>query len=373
MIEGEARLEKAIKASHAKARDQKQRLLWTASTGASYFVDAVFLGLFVLAGTASATVFYFFVAGAAAVCAATYAVYATGLNLRFRDQNVIWPQTAAGVALHLTVVALAPQLAFPVLGNLFTVFAFAFIWLSVRNSILLCALSCVAAGAVLWASGARAGFAASTGTEVVLTWLCFSAILGRFLLLSVYANDMRSRLAEGRRKLAISLEQIQELVHYDELTRAFNRRTLTPRLEQERSRAERTGVPFSVALMDLDHFKLVNDTYGHGVGDEVLRTFAATVHATMRDTDIFGRYGGEEFLLILTATTPESVGPALGRVCAGVAACNWSGIAPGLAVTQSIGVAGFRKGENVGQLLQRADAALYEAKRTGRNRIVFSE
>jgi diguanylate cyclase (GGDEF)-like protein len=125
--------------------------------------------------------------------------------------------------------------------------------------------------------------------------------------------------------------------------------------------------------MDLDHFKLVNDTYGHGVGDDVLRAFAATVHATMRDTDIFGRYGGEEFLLILTATALDAVAPALGRVCAGLAAHDWSAIAPGLAVTQSIGVAGFRKGENVGQLLQRADAALYEAKRTGRNRTVFSE
>jgi len=373
VIEGEAKLEKAIKATHARARDQKQRLAWTASTGASYLVDAVFLGLFVLAGTIPASVFYFFVAGAAAVCAGTYALYASGLNLRFRDQNVIWPQTVAGVALHLVVVALAPQLAFPVLGNLFTVFAFAFIWLSVRNSVVLCALSCLATGAVLWASGARAGFAAATGAEVVLTWLCFSAILGRFLLLSVYANDMRSRLAEGRRRLANSLEQIQELVHYDELTRAFNRRTLTPRLEQERSRAERTGVPFSVALIDIDHFKLVNDTYGHGAGDEVLRAFAATVHATMRDTDIFGRYGGEEFLLILTSTAPGAVAPALGRVCAGLAAYDWNAIAPGLAVKQSIGVAGFRKGENVGQLLQRADAALYEAKRTGRDRIVYSE
>jgi diguanylate cyclase (GGDEF)-like protein len=373
VIEGEEKLEKAIKASRAKARDQKQRLTWTGSAAASYLLDAVILGLYVLTGTVSASVLFVFVAGAAAVCGTMYVVYAKGWNLRFSAQNVIWPQPALAVALHLTVVALAPQLAFPWLSNFFTVFAFAFIWLSVRNSVLLWAASSVAAGVVLLLVHERAGIAASNAAEVGVTWLCFAAILGRCLLLSVYANEMRSRLAEGRRNLAASLEQIQELVHYDELTKAFNRRTLTQRLEQERSRAARTGVPFTVAMMDLDHFKSINDTHGHGVGDDVLRTYANTVHATMRDTDIFGRYGGEEFMLILTAITPESALPALERIQGGVAAADWAAIVPGLAVTQSIGVAGFRKDENVGQLLNRADAALYEAKRAGRNRIVVSE
>ena len=93
----------------------------------------------------------------------------------------------------------------------------------------------------------------------------------------------------------------------------------------------------------------------------------------MRDTDIFGRYGGEEFLLILTATSPESAEGALERVRAAVAAADWAGIAPGLNVTQSIGVASFRKGENIEQLLHRADSALYQAKHAGRDRVVTSE
>ncbi len=373
MIEGEAKLEKAIRASTTRAREQAQRLRWTGSAAASYLLDAVFLGLFVLAGTIEAGVFLFFLAASVVICLSTYAYYATGWNLRSRGENSIWPQIFAAVAVHLGVVALAPQVAFPVLCNLFTVFAFGFIWLSVRSSLLLWAAASAASGALLYLLGGRAGFAADGLAETAISWLCFSAILGRCLLLSSYANQMRSRLAEGRRKLAASLEQIQELVHYDELTKAFNRRTLTQRLEQEHSRAERTGVPYAVALMDLDHFKAVNDTHGHAVGDDVLREFAATVHDKMRDTDIFGRYGGEEFLLILTSITPESAEPALGRIRAGVAAVDWAQFAPGLAVTVSIGVAGFRKGENVGQLLYRADAALYEAKRAGRNRINFSE
>ena len=373
MVEGEAKLEKADKAQRSRERDRRQRLLWTAATASSYAFDVVVLGLFVAAGTIPLPVFAWFAASAAAVCLATYAVYAGGWNLKVRDQNVIWPQTAAAVVIHLMVVALAPQAAFPLLANLFTVFAFGLIWLSLRTSIVLWALSIIATGAILLSVGGRAGAATSTLFEVLVTWLCFSAIMGRCLVLSVYANDLRARLAEGRRKLAASLEQIQELVHYDELTKAYNRRTLIQRLEQERSRAERTKSGFSIALMDLDHFKAINDGHGHAAGDEVLRTYAAAVQSAMRDTDIFGRYGGEEFLLILTATAPASANAALERIGAALAACDWQAIAPGLAVTQSVGVAGYRAGESVAQLLKRADDALYEAKAAGRNCVVIKE
>ena len=373
MFEGEAKLEKAAKAQRSRERDRRQRLLWTAATASSYAFDALVLGLFVAAGTVPLPVFSYFVAGAAAICLTTYAVYAGGWNLKVRDQNVIWPQTAAAVVIHLMVVALAPQAAFPLLANLFTVFAFGLIWLSLRTSIVLWVLSIIATGAILLTVGGRAGAATSTPFEVLVTWLCFSAIMGRCLVLSVYANDLRARLAEGRRRLAVSLEQIQELVHYDELTKAYNRRTLIQRLEQERSRAERTKAGFSIALMDIDHFKAVNDAHGHAAGDEVLRAYAATVQAAMRDTDVFARYGGEEFLLILTATTPASASVALERIGAGLAERDWPAIAPGLRVTQSVGIAGYRSGESIAQLLKRADEALYEAKGAGRNRAVIKD
>jgi len=373
VVEGEEKLEKAMRAARARARGKKERIVWTGAAAASYALDALFLGLFVLADTIPASVAIVYAAGAALACALTYALYATGWNLRFSEPNVILPQSLAAVGLQLAVVALAPQVAFPVLSNLFTVFAVSVIWLSLGRSLLLWAAGSVGAAAVLWMAGGRTGFAASNGAEIAITWLCFSAILGRCLLLGIYANDLRTRLSEGRRKLAASLAQVQELVHYDELTKVFNRRTLTQRLEQERSRAERTGAPLSVAIMDLDHFKAVNDTYGHAVGDEVLRTFATVVQATMRDTDVFGRYGGEEFLLILTATEPRAAAPALERIRAGLAATDWNTLGAGLSLTVSMGVAGFRKDETISQVLHRADTALYDAKHAGRNRIVTSE
>ncbi len=373
MVEGEDKLEEALRASRAGERAQKERIRWTAYAAASYALDSLFVGLFVLAGTLPAHMLGVHAAAAAVVCASMYALYASGLNLRFGDRNLILPQALAAVGVQVLVVCLAPRIAFPFLINLFTVFAFGVLWMSLRNSLILLASSAAVVGFTFWQVGASAGFAASNAAETTVTWLCFTAILGRCLFLSIYANELRTRLAEGRRKLAASLEQVQELVHYDELTKAYNRRTLTERLEQERNRAERTGAPLSVAMMDLDHFKVVNDTFGHGVGDEVLRKFASTVQSTMRDTDVFGRYGGEEFLLILTATRPGDAGPALERIRAGLAAADWGALAPGLSLTVSMGVAGFRKDEAIDQVLHRADTALYDAKHAGRNRIAILE
>jgi diguanylate cyclase (GGDEF)-like protein len=373
MVEADVNLERAVRKRSAQQRDQKQRLWWAASTASSYALDVLLLVLFVFAGTIPGSAVTVYAAAAALVTVVQFAMYASGANLRFRDPSLAAPLVVAGVAVQLALVAVAPQVAFPFLANLFTVFAFGVIWMSLRASAIVWALTFVATGAALWPVAPRLAVPVSTPAELALSWLSFSLILGRCLLLSVYANDLRTRLSEGRRRLAASLEQIRELVHYDELTRIYNRRTLIERLEQERSRAVRTGVPFCVALFDLDHFKAVNDNHGHAAGDAVLKGFAAVVRATMRDSDVFGRYGGEEFMLILNATMPAAAQIPLERIRTGLAAHEWAAIAPGLALTASIGVAGFRAGEAVAQLLNRADGGLYEAKRAGRNCVVIKD
>ncbi len=373
MVEAEASLERAERVRKAQARDQQQRLGWAAVTAASYVLDVVLLALFVLAGTLAWKAALVYAGLAAAVVLSQVGLYASGANLRFGDPSLTAPFVAAGVAVQLTLVSIAPQVTFPFLANLFTVFAFGVIWMSLRASVIVWTLTFFATGAVLWSIGARASMPVGTPAELALTWACFTLILGRCLLLSVYANDMRARLTEGRRRLAASLEQIRELVHYDELTRCFNRRTLIERLEQERSRAERTGVPFTVAMIDLDRFKEINDRHGHAAGDEVLRSFADIVRARMRDSDVFGRHGGEEFLLILNDSAPAAVSVPLERIRAGLAAHDWGTLVPGMSLTASIGVAGFRKGESVTALLHRADMAMYEAKAAGRNRVVIKE
>ena len=366
---GQDKLETATKV----AREQRERLQWVGFTAASYALDVLFLALYWLAGTVTLAVPLAYAAAAAVHLGGNHAAYASGWNLRFRDPSLTAPLVLAGVAVQLGLVALAPQIAFPFIVNIFTVFAFGAIWMSLRAAIAVWVLTLAACGAVLWTLGARTGVPSATRLEAALTWLCFGMILGRCLLLSVYANALRAKVAEGRRRLAASLEQIQELVHYDELTRTLNRRSLIGRLEQEIGRARRSGAPFSVAMLDLDHFKAINDTYGHAVGDEVLRQFTATVSATMRETDVFGRYGGEEFLLLLLVADPRASLAPLERIRLAVALHDWDAVVPGLALTTSIGVAGLLPEESAAQLLRRADEALYEAKAAGRNRVVIKE
>jgi diguanylate cyclase (GGDEF)-like protein len=140
-------------------------------------------------------------------------------------------------------------------------------------------------------------------------------------------------------------------------------------LEEEISRSRRMGSPCSIALIDLDWFKRINDAFGHPTGDEVLRTFAITMFANIRTIDRFGRYGGEEFLLILPDTTEQSAARLLDRLRAIVAELDWSAFSPGMQVTISAGVATLRQNENSDSLLARADNALYASKARGRNRI----
>ena len=154
----------------------------------------------------------------------------------------------------------------------------------------------------------------------------------------------------------------------DELTNLPNRRAFMRRLEDEVSRVQRHGFPLSLVLIDLDYFKRINDLRGHSAGDEVLRCYAAEILSIFRHHDLVARYGGEEFAVLLPNTAQEGVLCALNKVrrrFAEVVQMRGSE-AVGLP-TFSAGVAQFRTGETTGSLIERADSALYAAKRKGRN------
>ena len=359
--------EQAAVAESVVARDQKRRLYWVYLGASSYAIDALFLALFAAAGAIAWRVGAAYLLAAALVCLVQLVAYRSGWNLARRDPNLTLAFIGIAAALQLSVVAAAPQIAFPYLANLFTVFAFGMIWLHLRESLLLWSAGVAAAGALFYFLGERMAMPMATATQRALVWAYFSLVLGRSLYLSVHAAEMRATLERSRARLSASLRQIEQLVQHDELTGAHNRRALVARLEQERNRAVRGGAPFSVALFDLDHFKRVNDSLGHAAGDTALKGFVEIVHATMRDTDFFGRYGGEEFLMLLTDTPPSLALGAAERIRAAVQARDWPALAPGLALTVSCGVTGWSAEESVEQLLHRADMALYEAKRAGRN------
>ncbi len=133
--------------------------------------------------------------------------------------------------------------------------------------------------------------------------------------------------------------------------------------------AKRSKTPCSIALIDLDWFKRINDIYGHPTGDEVLRTFAISVFANIRNIDRFGRYGGEEFLLVLPDTPGEAAARIVERLRGIVGELDWSAFSPDLRVTISAGIATLRPDETTDSFLARADSALYTAKARGRDRI----
>jgi diguanylate cyclase (GGDEF)-like protein len=217
-------------------------------------------------------------------------------------------------------------------------------------------------------SGAGLSLPMATWQQRAICGLWFALTLARGAVLGTYADQLRKQLAERNAELAATFAKLELLASHDSLTDTLNRRSCMHLLEEERKRMARTGQRFGIVLLDLDQFKKVNDGYGHLVGDEVLRRFASTTKATMRDTDRLARYGGEEFLLLHTATGEESSAMAAAeRVRKAIADQDWTGLTPGFRVTVSAGVAISRTEETLEHLIGRADTALYAAKRHGRN------
>ena len=158
---------------------------------------------------------------------------------------------------------------------------------------------------------------------------------------------------------------------YDQLTRVRNRQNLLEQLDHEAQRANRGGPSFCVALLDIDHFKRINDAFGHTAGDRVLMRFAKAMLRSRRRTDVVGRFGGEEFLVLLPGTRLQHSVMPLERLRMHVASMPLDNVNKGLRITVSIGVAEFVPGESVADLIARVDRKLYEAKTLGRNRIVI--
>ncbi len=162
--------------------------------------------------------------------------------------------------------------------------------------------------------------------------------------------------------------EIRTLSLTDQLTGVGNRRRLEQALEEEISRVGRSGAKLSVLMADLDHFKRVNDTYGHGAGDKVLETFGDILRGNTRPTDVLGRYGGEEFVVLLPNTAREQAVISAERLRMMLASTLIAPLAE--PITVSIGAVEFVPGESSDAFLHRVDEALYEAKHSGRNRVV---
>lgn len=200
-----------------------------------------------------------------------------------------------------------------------------------------------------------------------LQWLVFTMIAISFAITGGSINRLRKDLEGKNRELAQGLEQVREMAIRDDLTGLFNRRHLLEILDRQKALADRKRVPFSVCYVDLDHFKQINDRYGHEWGDRVLRRFSQVVIADMRDGDYFGRLGGEEFLLILPQSSGEGALQVAERLRKRWREEEFDREGGPSSVSLSVGVAGYQDNESIDDLLNRADEGLYKAKSSGRD------
>jgi diguanylate cyclase (GGDEF)-like protein len=354
---------------NALARRAKQRRQMLGTIGASYVVDAVILLIYAEAGTIPATIGPAFgICGLGSV-ACFIALSEAGVNDRFKDHYFVLQQSMVSLAIMLAFAWLVPEVGILFLCTLFVVFSFSALRSTPRQTAIAWTVMTFGLAALFLLTDKPISMPHQTDLERFTTMLAFALTIGRCMFLGIFASSLRESLYKRGLQLKEAYKRIEELAELDELTGSFNRRCIMRMLDDEIARAHRAKAPLSVALIDLDWFKRINDAYGHPTGDEVLRTFAITVFANIRSIDRFGRYGGEEFLLILPDTPHEVAARILDRQREIIAELDWSAFSPGMRVTISAGVATLVPNEAPDALLARADSALYAAKARGRNRI----
>jgi two-component system, cell cycle response regulator len=187
-------------------------------------------------------------------------------------------------------------------------------------------------------------------------------------------RELEAKIHERTHELAEANTRLAQLAVTDGLTGLYNHRHLHERLSLEVERSQRSGLPLSLLMLDVDHFKQFNDTFGHPAGDEVLRQLARVLNDTRRANDVVARYGGEEFAVILVDTAKFTAAKVAERVRERIAAHDFSDAAQRAGnISVSIGVATFPDdGADAEGLVRAADTALYAAKRAGRNRVVLA-
>ncbi|MBF9014070.1 MULTISPECIES: GGDEF domain-containing protein [unclassified Oceanispirochaeta] len=192
------------------------------------------------------------------------------------------------------------------------------------------------------------------------------------ILQSIDDDTVRNQLFELKHIINQSKEKLSRMAHIDRLTLLYNRRFFDDSISREVERARRYSQPLCLLLLDLDFFKKVNDLHGHQKGDLVLSEIASIISDNIRMNDIAARYGGEEMVVILPETSRENALTAAEKLRASIE--KDSPVRTGLEITVSIGVAEFKAVDNAVQdLISRCDAALYNAKENGRNRVAYSE
>lgn len=301
-----------------------------------------------------------------------FAIIRSGVAREWRDPSLTMAQMFYAMACAAAAYVLAGPVRTTVLPIIAVVLMFGMFGLSARQvfGVAVYTLALFAAGSWYWVRR-EPGVQATVVLEQVNLGMLMLMLTGVCVLTSRLAR-MRERGQRQKAALEQALEQNRLLATQDALTGCLNRRAMTERLGQALALAARFGTPCSVIAIDLDHFKQVNDVYGHAAGDEVLRTVADLTQGQLRDVDALGRWGGEEFLVLLPATSAGDAVVCAERLQAKLAQARFPTISPELRLSFSAGVTAIGRDEGLATVIDRADKAMYQAKQAGRARVMVA-
>ena len=295
---------------------------------------------------------------------AFFCLFRTGLNLRFSDPSLTGWQFLAAVVTMLYVVYRAPETRLAFTAFFFVALMFGMLR---RDSKKVAVVGSVSV--VLFALLAGLRYTTNRDDEMlrldILQCLVMAVTFPWILFLAGHMH----RIQQGLTDVRVKLEDIEEKARRDDLTGVYNRRALIAAMHDSKRRADATGEPLSICVIDIDLFKRYNDEFDHLTGDQVLRTFAQAVQDGLRTTDVFGRYGGEEFVQILPQTMLAGAMADAERLRQRISTLKLPVSGSVGQLTVSIGVAQYIPNETIEQTFARADRALYKAKRLGRDRV----
>lgn len=301
-----------------------------------------------------------------------YIVFRTGLNLRMRDPSLTSIQICIGILVVMYGMYYANEARGLLLLIYILVLLFGIFRLNTRQFLFISIFSLLTYGIDIFLLHTFRPQDVAFNIEYLQLGV-LSLVLVAFSIVAGYISSMRQNLNKSKAELEKYVLLIREMAIRDDLTGFYNRNHLMELIEYERNRCARTGSSvFTLAMLDIDHFKNVNDAYGHQTGDQVLKTFAGLIRKTLRGTDFCGRYGGEEFLIVLTQTNIDGAKIFAERILNLIDNTKLTESGHEIKITASIGLAEYKAQEDIEKTIHRADIALYEAKNKGRNRVECS-
>ncbi|HNA21357.1 MAG TPA: GGDEF domain-containing protein [Agitococcus sp.] len=304
--------------------------------------------------------------GMISTCLAFYLALRTGFNLRFKEPALTLPQILVAMTWICVAYANTGQAHAGTLMLYALVMVFGIFVMEPRRSVISASYGVLAMVSTMLYKMLTDSQVYPWQIEIVYLLLVVT-ILPTIARLSEQLSAMRRRLKIQKNDLEQACTQLERVAAYDELTGLINRRRMTEVLAEHSRNQTRQTEGFAIAMIDLDYFKMINDKYGHAIGDQVLSVFGESARKVLREIDILSRWGGEEFLLLMPKTNNGHPNIGIERLRAYLACVQPCPQIPELKISFSVGFTSYEKGESIYDTIKRADGALYEAKAKGRN------